>query len=228
MKKFLLTTALAAIFVPVFADAYSDALTVSLDGKAIQNGETINIAEYYDEIYMQYPEAGPQGEFDAVAHPKISNVSSSIQTVSLSLTRSNPEISEAFPSMGSEYGFFQLCYAVNDDIGNCLPIANDKCQVSNVDIPVGAFLNLDVDQKSFTSLTPVTLRLDINLLGEDKPFTVYFNFTHTSDITLGVENVAAETAKAEYFTLLGVKTANPQKGQIYLVRQGNKTVKKVF
>ncbi|MDE6341669.1 MAG: hypothetical protein K2K93_05075 [Muribaculaceae bacterium] len=228
MKKFLLTATLAAAFSCAYADAYTDALTVTIGDKTVQNGETVNVDQYYDEIYMLYPEEGPQGEFDAVIHPVVNNISSQVQTVSVSLTRTAPEITDDLPAMGSHLGFFQLCFKLSSGQENCLNIMNNVCSISDLDIPVAGNMILDVDQKAFTDLTPVTLRLDVELLGESDPFTVYFNFTHTQDITLGVAGLEAENAAPEYFTLQGTKVANPVKGEIYIVRKGAKAFKQVF
>ena len=62
-------------------------------------------------------------------------------------------------------------------------------------------------------------------------FTVDFSgfapkYTVTENTTTGVENIAVETAEAEYFNLQGVRVAEPANG-IYIRRQG-KTVTKVF
>lgn len=48
--------------------------------------------------------------------------------------------------------------------------------------------------------------------------------------TSGIENVSAETvdAPAEYFNLQGIRIANPESGNIYIVRQGNKAIKVRF
>ncbi len=228
MKKFLLTATLAAAFSCAYADVYSDALKVTIGDKVVQNGETVNVDQYYDEIYMLYPEEGPQGEFDAVIHPVVTNISSEIQNVEIALTRTAPEITDELPAMGSPLGFFQLCFKLSSGQENCLNIMNNVCSISNLDIPVAGNMILDVDQKSFTELTPVTLKLDVTLLGETDPFTVYFNFTHTQDITLGVDGVEAESASAEYFNLQGCKVSDPVKGQIYIVKKGAKAFKQVF
>ena len=46
--------------------------------------------------------------------------------------------------------------------------------------------------------------------------------------TVGVEGIAADKAAAEYYTLQGVRVANPTAGQIYIVRQGAKATKVMF
>lgn len=228
MKKFLLTAALAATFSYASADAYTDAFTVNIGDRIINNGETVDVDQYYDEIYMLYPEDGPQGEFDAVIHPVVNNISSEAQDVSIALTRTSPEITDEFPAMGSPLGFFQLCFKLSSGQENCLNIKNNVCSISNLEIPTGGNMVLDVDQKSFTDLTPVTLKLDIKILGEENPFTVYFNFTHKTDITLGVEGIEAEKAAPVYYNMQGCKVNSPVKGEIYIVRKGLKSYKQVY
>lgn len=53
--------------------------------------------------------------------------------------------------------------------------------------------------------------------------------TVKSDSQSGIENVAIDTnAPARYFNLQGIEITNPAKGQVVIVRQGNKSVKTVF
>lgn len=42
-----------------------------------------------------------------------------------------------------------------------------------------------------------------------------------------VEDVEADNAPVEYYNLMGVKIAEPVKGQIYIERQGAKVTKKI-
>ncbi len=49
-------------------------------------------------------------------------------------------------------------------------------------------------------------------------------FTAEKNISTGVEGITVDTAEAEYFTLQGVRVANPSNG-IYIRRQGNTTTK---
>lgn len=43
----------------------------------------------------------------------------------------------------------------------------------------------------------------------------------------GVETITSEDVEAEYYTLQGVRVANPIPGQLYIVRKGNSTCKMV-
>ena len=105
---------------------------------------------------------------------------------------------------------------------------NNVVSASNVEVNEGAFTLFDIDQEGFFDLEPVKLQLDVNLTGSADIFTVYINFTHQKDITSAVDGVMVDSSAEEYFNLQGLKVAEPQKGNIYIVRKGNKTSKRLF
>lgn len=49
-----------------------------------------------------------------------------------------------------------------------------------------------------------------------------------SDSNAVGENIADPNQKAEYYTIQGIRVAEPQKGQIYIERKGSKVVKRIF
>ena len=65
---------------------------------------------------------------------------------------------------------------------------------------------------------------DIYLVGAKAPVEVNIS---RSDIVTGVEDVAVDNndAPVEYYNLQGFRVMNPAKGQVYIVRQGNKVSK---
>ena len=45
--------------------------------------------------------------------------------------------------------------------------------------------------------------------------------------TVGIEGIEAEQ-EAEYFNLQGIRVSNPTKGELYIVRKGNKIIKSIL
>ncbi|MDE5871071.1 MAG: hypothetical protein K2H22_03880, partial [Muribaculaceae bacterium] len=60
---------------------------------------------------------------------------------------------------------------------------------------------------------------------ETLEFTVKFLLTDGSGVG---ENIADSNVAAEYYTIQGIRVAEPQKGQIYIERKGSKVTKRIF
>jgi len=57
----------------------------------------------------------------------------------------------------------------------------------------------------------------------------YNDMTMTLDTSTGIESVAADTnVAAEYYTIMGVRVAEPKAGQIYIVKRGDKVSKMIM
>ena len=223
MRKFLLSSLLAALTAPAFAQALTDKFVVTYNDVEVQNNQTIDVADYYDPNIYYDPEfedpdyvPGMDG-YDTTFQLKLNNISGA--ATALDLNMYVPEAAD---------GFFKLCYGFSDGPGQCLNVKNNVVSASNVEVNEGAFTLFDIDQEGFFDLEPVKLQLDVNLTGSTDIFTVYINFTHQKDITSAVDGVMVDSSAEEYFNLQGLKVAEPQKGNIYIVRKGNKTSKRLF
>ncbi len=232
MKKFLLLAAVAAASIsPAFAEEFSESFVITYDGKTYTNGQTITCQYYYDPIVRDYPELAGQfdPEYESKAEVYATNVSDEPKKLEFRLQFVTPTQEEfvANPGLGSP----SLCFNNQSGEANCLPSPYEFNSSMPQD-PVSAeeYMKMDVEQVSFTDLAPVTLQLDMRVMDDDKEVasaTVYINFTHGVDITNAVEGIVADT-KAEYFTIQGVRVAEPQKGQIYIERKGGKVTKRIF
>ncbi len=230
MKKFLLLAAVAATFASAKADAFSDAFTITLNGETLTDGQTAVVSTYYEPTIMEYPDLAGiiDPEYECKAEVFATNITDEPKEFqfSLNLIEPTPEEFEA-----GEYGNYQLCYKYTSASGNCVSASNLHDFFTKLD-PISAeeYLCMAIDQSGFTNYAPVTLQLDMRVMEDDKEAgksTIYIKFTHESDITLGVAGIESES-KAEYFTIQGVRVAEPQKGQIYIVRKGGKVAKRIF
>lgn len=238
MKKLLLMAALAASFSTAYADGFSDIFKLTYNGETIQNGQTVVVANYYDPVLIDNPEIaelipGYESTYESKATIVATNISDEPWEFEFTLTRTAPTLAE-FPSTGSEIGHYQLCFNYSDGSGNCLPVINDKISSPSDLNPIGAeeFLAMDIDQMSFTNLTPVTMQLDLRVTEggeviEGGSATIFINFTHEKDITNAVETITIEGAP-EYFNLQGMRVETPQKGGLYIMRKGSFCSKVIF
>lgn len=231
MKKFLLLAALAASISPAFAEEFSDSFVITYDGQTYTNGQTITCDYYYDPLVREYPEYAGMfpPEYESKAEVFATNVSDEPKKLEFRIQYVTPT-QEEFAS-NSALGSPSLCFFNQGGEANCLPSPYEFNSTMPQD-PVSAeeYMRMDVEQVAFTDLTPVTLQLDLRVMDDDQEIasaTVFINFSHQSDVTDAVEGIVADT-KAEYFTIQGVRVAEPQKGQIYIERKGGKVTKHIF
>ncbi len=115
-------------------------------------------------------------------------------------------------------------------------------EYSVVEAPQGAMMRVSPANPTTHIATGAIEAANINTTGAEKEHQVEVTLSHngelqadhthtatyTTDGTTGIEEVSAEAAAAaEYFTLQGVRVAEPQAGNIYLVRRGDKVVKQL-
>ena len=233
MKKLLLFAAVAAMSMSANADVFSETFKVSCGDKTYASGETITVGEYEDP----YAEIMPGIAYKAVAHVIATNISEEPWLLRLEMNRVSPAIGE-YPVKDTAIGWHQLCYGFGaGSAGSCLSTDSETGLVSSEiskEVESGTVLSIDVDQNDFSDPSiPVTYKLDIIMTegGEDVDggsATFMINFTHTSLAGASVEGIEIDSADAEYYNMQGVRVANPEKGGMYIVRQGNRAVKRVF
>lgn len=235
MKKFLLLAAIATTASVAKADAISDIFLVTYNGEKIENGQTITVNTYID-IYYDIKDIVPDYEPELQAQAKINvkNISEEPWHLSFTMTRTSPGLDE-FPATDSELGDFQICYHYSNGSGSCVGVIDDKVTSPDDfnDIDTGDYVILDVDQMRFTSMTPVTFKLELNIeeggeIIEGGSMELYVNFTHESDISAAVDGIISDNCDAVYYNLQGVKVSNPREGEIYIVRKGQKCEKVIF
>lgn len=226
MKKLLLIAAIAAASMSANAASFSDYFDITFGGQPVSDGQTITVRIYCDPIVQSNPEYGNDPTWDYTYQSKaeiiVSNKSNVAHDFVAVLARTEPAISKEFPSIGSPLGWGQICAGVN-----CYTIKDDVCTTPTESIKPNETYELDIHQNDFKDLTPATFSLKMSTPSADE-CVIYFKFTHEQDITMAVDGIEADSSSEEYFNLQGVKVANPEKGNIYIVRKGSKVSKRLF
>lgn len=239
MKKFILLAAIAASFTSMKAESFSDFFKLSWNGETIENGQTITVKDYEDpnhEIGSMIPGYVPS--YNAAARIIAENVNEEPWLLEFKLSRTAPSL-EDYPVMGSEIGSYQLCFSYlneegKEETGNCLAPSDENVLVSGSqvkEIDPETSLIMDIDQMQFTSLTPVSFRLDLYVTEggetvEGGTATIYIDMTH--EIDLGSVNTIVTDSSSEYYTIQGLRVSEPVKGNIYIVRKGSSVSKIIF
>ena len=124
------------------------------------------------------------------------------------------------------------------------PFTSTDHEISVVEAPQGAMLRKSPTSPTTHKATGYIDATGINETNAKKTHTYEITVAHNgatlsdhtatgtfiTDGTTGIEDVAVDSAEAapEYFNLQGVRVAEPQAGNIYIVRRGNKVTKELI
>ena len=232
MKKFLLSAALVAVCASAYADDFSKLFKLSYGGETIESGQTVTDGYYYDPILRDYPELGGDdwdGEYESRAEIFATNISEEPLRLEFRLQYETPTVEEF--NANKALGYPSLCFNSQNGEANCLPNAFDfSSEMPQNAVSAEEYIRMDVDHMKFTDFSPVTVKLEMRVMDEDKEIAnayVFVNFTNKTDVTMAVEGIQAESS-SEFYTIHGLRVAEPQKGQLYIERKGSKVSKRIF
>lgn len=222
MKKLLLISALALCGVAsASAQNFSDIYTVKYKGQKVENGATIVVT----------PAEVVGDACDYAAEIFVENVREDASQMYGMLLYEDPTFNQA-TAEPEKYGMLSLCYSGLEY--NCLPGGLTNAGQGEVAVPgtaSGKTFNWDVhlygaskDVTSISRLRMSALEGDEAAEEFDLNFALYIKFTAEDTAVDAVE--FDENLPIEYYDLAGRRVANPEKG-IYILKQGNKTSKKV-
>ncbi len=203
MKKILLSMAvMAAAMTASAADSFT--LVNLHDNAPIENGSTITVYGL-DEFGM--------AEFEYLATPNAypADLEIKMETVELG------DIDGVEPSA-------ELCWA-SGMLGNCLPDATVFNKISVDGNPLKGQIHYFSPNEEATDKIISKFKCFVKLSGKDDS-EVSFNLVFDSVNTGIAGTMVDENAPVEYYTIDGVRVANPENG-LYIVKQGSK-VRKVM
>lgn len=214
MKKFnsfkVKLTAMAA-FAMVANAAVAQNLKITRSGEPVANGDVIELKWEYEEDVMP--------EWDLYTY---------IYTWNPHLEASTVEGTESFTvtvtSVDATNGF-QLCWP-----GGCQAIGPNASKSSTGDISTDpqdlqihkAFEYDDPEKRPTEGGTIL-----VKMTSGSETIEVTVKALLEGENSVG-ENLADLNQKSVYYTLQGVRVAEPQKGQLYIERKGGKAVKRIF
>nr|MDE5794045.1 hypothetical protein [Muribaculaceae bacterium] len=224
--------ALVAVCASASAEDFSKFFKITYNDETIENGQTVVDGYYYDPILVDYPQfAGDDwdSDYDSKAEIFATNISDEPQRLEFRLQYVTPAV-EVF-NANEALGDVTVCFFSQNGEANCLPNPFDfSSEMPQEAISAEEYMRMDVEHLGFKDLTPVTVKLEMRVMDEDKEIAnayIFVNFTNKTDITMAVEGIQAESS-SEFYTIQGVRVAEPQKGQIYIERKGSKVSKRIF
>lgn len=236
MKKLLLSAAIAAACAgSAYAQSFEIYGTTDLEAgnfTKITDGQTINIENhaaktemsYGDQVYTFY-------NAKAELYVYVVNKTSTAWDASV---QNSPEFSftlkkemDELPAGVTKPGIPSNCFGGNCWMSNPFWItcpANSKTEIGE-----GMHIGFDIEcnDEAQAEATKINRTYDYTakLGSESVTFTLVFG----NGGTTSVEGIEADlNAPKEYYTLQGVKVAEPQKGSICIVKQGSKVSKQVI
>ena len=218
MKK----TLLLSTFVFAAAVMNAQTLTVSVDGKQIENGATVTSYEY--EAH------GTNDDYSFQLCPLVLATSSIDDMLRVTVQNTTTDINEEFTAE-YEANFFgddpyrvQFCWPEL-----CTPpFGPGQSQMAMGRVGANAFQNLMIESISISTQPydgfTVTCYVTITPANSDNAFSFTLNMVYDG---AGVDGVSADEATPVYYNLNGVKVSNPDHG-IFIKKQGAKVTKVIL
>lgn len=214
MKKLLLSMALVATASACFADDYEFYI-----GTEVENGEVSNFTLVQEgatfTAHREVEEFGAACQVNCDVYLKAVNNTAADTQLKISVTPvSDNSVGTTTPQICITPtclpGNLEITVAANATAGG---FSSDHFGFSEF-----AFSKEMADAIKFDSV----YTMDITFGNITRKVTVNF-----SNETASVGSINLGSAQAEYFNLQGLPVANPEKGQIYIVRQGGKVSKAI-
>lgn len=225
MKKLFLLSALALGMASANAADFSEYFTVKYHGETVKNGDTVTVdPEDLSEILGDEYNPEEWG-YSYAAHVTVVNNQNEPRPMFAQFSAVEP----AKPS-----GSIALCTSGSFDVpDNCFGNGQTTLNVA----PAGSAKELELlcDLNFTFEMTPVLCKLVLIAMEGDAKgdceeidgadFELFLNCDPAG--LNGIGSMAVENAPAEYYTMQGVRVANPDKG-MYIVKQGSKVTKRAF
>lgn len=229
MKKLLLLSALA--FGAITASAQS--ISVTVEGKPVENGATVNSSRVTFETYEQtLPNFGTFHMTTFQLDPEVyasASVAGQYEVTIVNTTTDN------LPDMPG----LQICWPEN-----CVavPLGETVVTPAGTLSPTPSFLQIDssTGQEVDHELLPdqlwpdqdftISCRVDIKKAGSSvSEFSFNLNMNFDAKAFASVNGIEInDEAPVEYFDLTGRRVLEPAKGQLVIKRQGGKAVKVII
>lgn len=209
MKKiYSIKSALAVAFALLANIAVGQNLQVTADGNPVKNGDVIEVKaeveDYSDLIGSLY--------LHCTWDPQLMVASQEGETtVNFTLTKID------------DYTPFEICWPTQ-----CIVYKGEFATTSGTVGTTPSHIDIHIIAEKTMQNPDVSLAGGMNKVRIDSGSeSLEFTLKGLPVEEAAVDGIAAE-AKAEYFTLQGVRVAEPQKGQVYIERKGGKVAKRIF
>lgn len=227
MKKFLLSALMLGGACALNAQSFDLYLSSQVEDYQVKNYQLITDGMEF-ETELEMGEVIDMGDFymaiaECMAYIKIENKTSGQLTLSLGYEKEYEESNAA--ELGDTDMSFITCAG-----GAC--VASNPFEIkiaANGVTPggMGEHLGYEFQCSKAGIADKLTLNAKYNFTLSGNGQTIHFSVLYKSNDT-GVETIEANDANAEYFNMQGIRVANPEAGQLYIVRKGNKASKVIF
>ena len=185
-------------------------LKVTANGKPVSNGDVI-------EVQCEFEDYTPDFGFFFVSYVWNPQLEASIAEGTTTLNATLSKVDDLTP--------FDICWPANcimyEPDGTASTSGKIGTEPSHIDIHIRE----DVSDENDTALAGGMSKVRLKADSETLEFTL---IGMPADINGVGENLADDKSPIEYYSIQGVKVAEPQKGQLVIERKGGKVTKRIF
>lgn len=211
MKQIYKIKSIAVCALAILANtAVAQNLQVTSNGNPVSNGDVIELPYEFED----YSVPGIIEWYEYEWNPRL-EVASAEEDTPLTITLSSSENNDGF----------ELCWP-----SACVPRGEgESVSASGVIGPQFGYVNIH-KALSYNSKDQVPTEasvVNISFKTPDETLEMTVKCLLQDENAVG-ENFADITAEPEYYTIQGLRVAEPQKGQLLIVRKGSKVTKRIF
>lgn len=191
-----------------------------VDYQKVSDGDVVEIKNLYktfeDDPAYYYVQA------ELMAYTRIVNTSAGNIDMSISYAKEG-EQEDNTAQLGDVHAGFMTC--VGGSCTNNNPFSFTINKNSETASVVGEHIGYEVSSETQGLVDQLTLNAKYNVTatadGQTLHFTLFFNRTGSA----AVDSIEAADAPAVYYNMQGIRVDNPEAGQIYIMRKGDKVSK---
>ncbi|MDE5585731.1 MAG: hypothetical protein K2I92_05220 [Muribaculaceae bacterium] len=217
MKKFYTVKSLAVVAFALMANvAFGQNLKITADGNPVANGDVLDVP--YEVEDLSYPEYN-YFNYTYTWNPHL-QAATEAGTAELTVT-----VTSVNNTAGFQICWPSSCHQVNS--GAEVKVTGD-IKTTPVDLQIDKVTTIEEMDKEPENKLPTeggTVKVKFECGSETMEITV--NAVLADKNGVGA-NIADADSPTQYYTIQGVRVAEPQKGQLYIERKGGKVTKKVF
>ncbi|MCH5238793.1 MAG: hypothetical protein J1F38_01080 [Muribaculaceae bacterium] len=198
---------------------------IEVGGFAVVTGELVNYSGTYE-----FTQGSSLVEYTAPANSqKPENPTPEPEVEEWNVAQALAQIKEGFTGNAIVTGIISDISEISTQYGNATYTIKDALtDTEGLLVYRGYYL----EGEKFTSEDQLTVGDTVKVSGKLVDYNGTLEFTTGSSILsvtpAGIEGIAADNAPAVYYNLQGVRVNNPEKGGLYIIRQGNKSVKAII
>lgn len=191
-----------------------------VDYQKVSEGDVVEIKNLYktfeDDPAYYYVQA------ELMAYTRIVNLTSNDIDMSISYAEDGKQEDNA-AQLGDVHAGFMTCVGGSCTANNPFSFTINKD--SETASTAGEHIGYEIASETQGLVEQLTLKAKYNMTATANGQTLHFTLLFDRSASTSVGSIEASDAPAVYYNMQGIQVANPEVGQIYIVRKGDKVSK---